>query len=241
MSNLKITPEEGRGKEAFELNEQIKLASKTVSAGFVVIAQSLWRIDSGHYFTELGHDSFNSYLHDSDFAFSASLGHALLKTYKQLVLRYQVQEVELARIGQVKSTILARYTENKNVSQEEVDALVYMAESASVPEFRAAVREKLTGVTQAQCHHHYIGFQRCSKCYRVKYPRRIIASSIEIHEKRNDSVSISFWLDGNLIAAFLWLKIDAITTMISQFMIANVTFNSKMNKKDVAEIRELLR
>lgn len=76
----------------FHLHQFIIQTARQTEKLFMVISKSLYEMKNRDVYKELGYESFNAYLHDNELPFPATMGHALVKTYEQLVLRGGVKE-----------------------------------------------------------------------------------------------------------------------------------------------------
>jgi len=158
-----------KSDKAFEIHQRVITAGRTVQAFFFETARCLSEIKRKEYFEVLGHDSFNSYLHDAELPFAPTVGHALVKMHDQLVIRLALKEKKLIGIGQAKAVMLSRFVEGREVTDDLVGELMSEAETQPVHHFRQSLKARETGVEQKDCDHLDVHFVRCKKCYRIEY------------------------------------------------------------------------
>jgi len=158
-----------KSDKAFEIHQRVIAAGRAVQAFFFETARCLSEIKRKEYFEVLGHDSFNAYLHDAELPFAPTMGHALVKTYDQLVIRLALKEKKLIEIGQAKAVMLARFVEGRELAEGLIGELMSEAETQPVHHFRQSLKARERGVEQKDCDHLDVHFKRCKRCYRIEY------------------------------------------------------------------------
>lgn len=158
-----------KGQEAFDLHQKVIEAAQMAQMSFITLARSLYLIKEGDHWETLGHGSFNAYLHDSEMPIPPTMGHALVKTYEQMIIRFKLKEEELIKIGQSKATIIARALEGREIKDSDISDILSEAATNSIHMFRQLLKERTSGIKQDDCEHDYIKFKRCRKCYEISH------------------------------------------------------------------------
>lgn len=156
-----------KGQEAFDLHAKIIEAAQMAQMSFMTLARSLFKMKEGKHWEDLGHQSFNAYLHDAEMPIPPTMGHALVKTYEQIIVRLKIPEKDVMEIGQAKATLIARAVEGREF--KDIDDIIQEARTNSVHVFRQLLKERTSGIKQDDCDHEFIKFKRCRLCYEISH------------------------------------------------------------------------
>lgn len=86
---------EENANQAYENDKGIKDLKKSINGGFLELARLLYENKLNQYHSELGYDSFESYLAQPELGFDRTSIFRLIRIYETLILKYKVPPAEL--------------------------------------------------------------------------------------------------------------------------------------------------
>ena len=133
----------------------------TIEEGFCVLGERLHKILEGKLY-EPKWESWQEFL--EDLRIRPDVASKLIRIYQVLILEYKLSPKKIYTVGTEIAYDITRVVKSK----EEAVEWLEKGETLRLGDVRIAIKEKKTGVTQADCRHNFYVLRVCFKCgYKV--------------------------------------------------------------------------
>jgi hypothetical protein len=135
-----IYPSEQEGEVAFEIHQDVLKLKRQMGMAFIEMGRLLKKIRDEKHYQVLGHDSFKSYLADSELGFKRRTAYYYIEIYEYFVEKLGYEIKRLADIGY--KNLIDVLAVVKKLPEPEPEALLNDAKELSTTDFKKKYKDE---------------------------------------------------------------------------------------------------